>query len=147
MIWFLRLFPAFRALEDESAELSERLALAQDASTSATQQLIAERSLRQAADERAERYHEQLVDALKENANWLASSMSRRPIHGGIASPEQPVQQQTPGELKEMPSKRHAREVARDTSQRTMEQMIADMNARHGAGEVPPPEGPEFTTQ
>src|SRR5690349_19845602 len=64
----------------ELGECRSQLSLSNEAQHNATAQLLAERALREAADERAERYHEELVSTLKQTNNWSALAVSRKPI-------------------------------------------------------------------
>lgn len=126
----------------EISDLRDRLKLAVEAQQKASEQLIAERALRQAADERAERYHEQLTEALKSNVDWLARGLyHRRPMFGVGAPPDAP-QESKPVAL---PVKRMARGVVRENDQQ-VNQSLRELleQIRNGAEEMPV--GPEFTT-
>jgi hypothetical protein len=126
-----------REVEVDAASLRDRLKVAIEGQQRAAEQLIAERALRQAADERSEQYHAELVDALKANADWLAVGL-RKPVFGVV---QQESREDKPVEL---PVKKSGRRVAQEVTNETLSKMWDDL--RNGtAPEVPV--GPEFTTQ
>jgi hypothetical protein len=132
-------------METDLADLRGRLSLSIEAQQKASEQLIAERALRQAADERADRYHAELTEALKSNVDWLARGLyHRRPMFGVGAPPDEPKQESKP---QAMPGKRMAREVARETDKGVTNEVLADMLAQIRNGVESMPVGPEFTTQ
>jgi hypothetical protein len=141
-----------RQVSDQIVEISDlrgRLALSIEAQQKASEQLIAERALRQSSDERADRYHEELTDALKSNVDWLARGLyHRRPMFGVGAPPDEPKQESKP---QAMPGKRMAREIAREIARETdkgvTNEVLADMLAQIRNGAEAMPVGPEFTTQ
>ncbi len=127
-----------RQVETESAGLRDRLKIAIEAQQKATEQLIAERALRQAADERSEQYHAELVEALKANADWLAVGL-RKPVFGVV---QQESREDKPIDL---PVKKSGRRVAQEITNETLAKMWDGM--RNAGTEDEPPVGPEFTTQ
>lgn len=125
-----------RVADTAAAELRDRLKLAIAAQENATAQLIAERALRQAADERAERYHGELTDSLKSAANWSSKALNRKSMFSEVDAPEP----EAPAEAK--PSepirpKPFARSVAQHQSHDALLKMLEDMRNV----------GPEFSTQ
>jgi hypothetical protein len=72
----------------EGQQLSERLSLALAAQESATSQLIAERALRQAAEDRADQYHQELTEALKSSTNWTCRAMGKKAMFAEVSGPE-----------------------------------------------------------
>lgn len=130
----------------ECSDLRERLKIAIAAQESAAQQLIAERALRQAADERSERYHEQLTDSLKSNVDWLARGLyHRRPMFGVGAPPDEPSTER--GDPEQIWNKPMARAVARKAQDSTLRKLYEDIRAGHAGITQEPQVGPEFTTQ
>lgn len=128
-----------RNLQVEFDATRERLRQAIEAQENATQQLISERALRQAAYELAAQYHEQLVDVMKHTTDWFAiGSVVRRPMFGMWPVP--PPVQEPAKPAAPLHSKRMAREFANEQTQKTWEEILKDMRET-------PQEGPEFTTQ
>jgi hypothetical protein len=129
MLWLLRLFPQFNRLADD-------LALAREAQSNAAEQLIAERALRQAAEERADRYHGELIEALKQNTDWFARGFyHRKPMFGAPDAPSE-------SKSAEIPSKPTARREAQKITNETLRDVLSRIRAEEEA-----PVGPEFTTQ
>ena len=130
-------------LRKECEDLHERLKHAISAQESAAQQLIAERALRQAADERADKYHEELTNALKANVDWLARGLyHRRPMYGVGAPPDEPsTERSDPKPL--LHEKPMARQVAKQTTNATLAGLLEEIRMGHDQAQV----GPEFTTQ
>lgn len=126
-----------REAGEVAAGLRERLKIAVEAQQKAAEQLISERALRQSADDRAERYHSELVEALKKNADWLAVGL-RGPVFGARA-PEKD-RDDSPVDV---PAKQSARRVAQQETHATLAAMMDRI--RSGPDEVHV--GPEFTTQ
>jgi hypothetical protein len=126
-------------LEAEIDELRDRLKLSIEAQQKASEQLIAERALRQSADERADRYHNELRDDLRCAANWGAKALNRKSMFGELDAPAD----EPKGKPVEIPAKRMARNVAQDMTSDTLKDLLKDI--RSGVQEVPV--GPEFTTQ
>ena len=131
------------AVRIECTDLRERLKHAISAQESAAQQLIAERALRQAADERADKYHEELTNALKANVDWLARGLyHRRPMYGVGAPPDEPsTERSDPKPL--LHEKPMARQVAKQTTNATLAGLLEEIRMGHEQTQV----GPEFTTQ
>lgn len=116
-----------------AADLKARLELAIEAQESAAQQLLSERALRQAAEERADRYHAETLEALKSQTDWLARGLyHRRPVYGVGAPPDAP-ESTKPAEP--IPTKPNARTVARDISNKTLADLWENIRSV----------GPEFT--
>ena len=134
-------------LREECKNLHERLKHAISAQESAAQQLIAERALRQAADERADRYHEELTNALKANVDWLARGLyHRRPMYGVGAPPDEPsTERSDPKSL--MHEKPMARQVSKQTTNATLAGLLEEIRMGHDQGYDQAQVGPEFTTQ
>lgn len=126
-----------RDLEAELADTRNRLKLAIEAQQKAAEAVLVERALRQGADERASRYHDELTDALKRSADWACVGR-RGPMYGSGPAEEAPVQPQA------MPSKPMARTVAQNGTNETLLNMLADL--RNGLN-ADTPVGPEFATQ
>jgi len=124
----------------ELSECRSQLNLSNEAQQNATAQLIAERALREAADERAERYHEELVSTLKQTNNWSALAVSRKPIFRDIATPEPEPAIDKP--IEAIRPKAMARQVASDITQKTVTDWLNELR-----GAETPHVGPEFTTQ
>lgn len=128
-----------RESEADIAELRDRLKLAIAAQENATQQLIAERALRHAADERADRYHGELTDSLKSAANWSTKALNRKSMFSEVDAPETEPTSETKHEA--IRSKPMARNVAAQQTHSELEAMLKSI--REGEIHV----GPEFTTQ
>lgn len=127
----------------ENADIRERLKLAISAQESAAQQLIAERALREAAEQRSEKYHDQLTDSLKSNVDWLARGLyHRRPMFGVGAPPDEPSTER--GDPKQVWSKPMARGVAKTLTNETLSGLLEEIRNGHVSE---PQVGPEFTTQ
>lgn len=128
-----------RAAEADAADLRDRLKLAIAAQENATQQLIAERALRHAADERADRYHGELTDSLKSAANWSTKALNRKSMFSEVDAPEaEPI---ADAKHEAIRSKPMARNVAAQQTHSELEAMLKSI--REGEIHV----GPEFTTQ
>lgn len=133
---------ALAARISELAELKDRLKSALEAQESATAQLIAERALRQSAQEQADRYHHELTDSLKSAANMAAQVAFRRPMFGDAAmEPES----QEPSNRPSIHQKRMARSVVSEVTNTTLKNLLDEIRA----GNIPDeqPIGPEFSTQ
>lgn len=129
-----------RQAEESAAELRERLKLAIEAQQGAAEQLIAERALRQSAEERAERHHVELTEALKSSVDWLARGLyHQRPMFGVGAPPDEP-RHEPPVDISV--KKPMARRVAQEQTNGTLKEMLDSIRGADG-----PPVGPEFTTQ
>lgn len=122
-------------LKKQLADVGDRLKLAIAAQENATQQLIAERALRQAADERAERYHGELTDSLKSAANWSSKALNRKSMFSEADAPEEPATESKPSEP--IRPKPFARQVAQQQTHAELMKMLEDMRNV----------GPEFTAQ
>lgn len=126
-------------LKDQIAELRDRLKIAIAAQENATQQLIAERALRHAADERADRYHGELADSLKAAANWSTKALNRKSMFSEVDAPEpEPIADTKHEAIRGKPM---ARNVAAQQTHSELLSMLDDI--RKGEIHV----GPEFTTQ
>lgn len=128
-------------LRAECRDLRDRLKLAISAQESGAQQLIAERALRQSADERASQYHEQLTDALMRSTDWFAMGTAAHRSMFGVGNALDPPADKP--ERKPIPEKPMARAVARKETNATLTQLLEEIRSGH----IEPQAGPEFTTQ
>jgi hypothetical protein len=114
-------------LRRDLEETKWSLALATEAQQNATEQLISERALRQAAEDRASAYHGELTESLKQSANYLSLSLNRKAMFGGVIVDE-PIPDPKPSVRQ--PTKPMAREVARGVSDKTLQDMLAEIKAQ-----------------
>ncbi len=134
MIRLLRLFGYVRQLELQLQQ--ER-----DAQTEISRQVFAERELRKAADERAERYHDQSIVTYQAWVDWLSVGPQRKKAFG--KEEERPTEKMEP-----IPVKPSARSVAREISSKTLRDLHEELKKQE-AGELPVltdlREGPEYS--
>ena len=126
-------------LRADHDDLEIRLKDVMQMQEAAEKQLVAERALRQSADLRADRYHAELLETLKQTANWTSKSINRRAIFGDVADDTEPP----PAKLTEMkPPKQMARQAAAAVTNATLKSLLDDIRA--GRVEEEGQVGPEF---
>jgi len=108
----------------------DQVALAVEAQQKSAEQLIAERELRRAAEERADRYHEELLAALKAQVDWYARGI-RKPVYGAD-EPQHEAKQPEPINPKPM-----ARQRAAQVTNETLKSLLDDLRAGSGTGVAP----------
>ena len=133
-----------RVLNESIEKLHAQVRAYSESCDSVNRQLAAERALRQSADARAERYHEELVETLKASANWSTKSLNRRSMYPEVDTPEPEQMEQKPPEA--FRPKPFARQVAKQVTDSTLRAVLEDI--RNGrADEVQIGQvGPEFTS-
>lgn len=108
-------------LQKQAEQRERTLAASEEARQNALKELMAERALRNAAEERAERYHEEALAATKDLADWFARTMNRRPVFG-----KQPEPEAKPAAT--IPSKQTARERAQKIENDTLRSLAEEIH-------------------
>lgn len=130
------------ALRLEVETLKSSLRESQEAQERSALQLVAERALRQSAEARSEKYHDELVAAIKASANWASKNVNRRAIFSDVDSPEPEPEPRQVAPIGR--GKQFAREVGRQVTDKTLSGLLQEIREQREpeSDQV----GPEFSS-